>query len=146
MWKFASENGQEVPSNFKTIIRTQTGALSNIQIFGTLKRGSLQNLNWTTTLAHIFHLFIVVGLGYLHQQPQKLNLDAAPKEQTAIAHAWHCNFWTLMCFLICSNLSTNYCHPSDAILRFETPSWELQMLLHESVRDLYSILQLLQTY
>jgi hypothetical protein len=30
-------------------------------------------------------------LGYLHQQPQKLNLDAAPKEQTAIAHAWH--FW-----------------------------------------------------
>jgi hypothetical protein len=47
---------------------------------------------------------------------------------------------------ICSNLATNYCHPSDAILRFETPSCELQMLLHESLQDLYSILQLLQTY
>jgi hypothetical protein len=98
MWKFGSENGLEVPSNFKIIIRTQTGALSNIQILGTLTRGYLQNLNWTT-LAHIFHLLIVVGLGYLHKQPQKLNLDAAPKEQTAIAHAWDCNFWTLMCFL-----------------------------------------------
>ncbi len=46
---------------------------------------------------------------------------------------------------VCS-LATNYCNPFDAILRFETPSCELQMLLREYVQDLYSILQLLQTY
>jgi hypothetical protein len=39
------ENGLEVPSNFKIIIRTQIGALSNIQI---LKRYYIQNLNWTS--------------------------------------------------------------------------------------------------
>jgi hypothetical protein len=55
-------------------------------------------------------------------------------------------FWTLYVLFICSNLATDYCHASDAILRFETPSCQLQTLLHESLQDPYSILQLLRTY